>query len=72
MVVIYEYTGSEFEQVVEIDEETGEVSGDSDLAAYFRAGFDSLRDDGYTPEDHMDKITDRLYENYRNGHYWAE
>jgi hypothetical protein len=71
MIIVYELTGQNYHPAVAIDEAEGTVKGDSDLADYFRDCFESLRNDGYDPVNHMDGIKNRLYNNYRNGYYWA-
>jgi hypothetical protein len=72
MITIYEFNGTIYRPSVIIDEENGIVSGSSQLAKYFEDGFQHLRDEGYQPENHMDKIKNRLENNWRNAYHWAD
>lgn len=72
MIVIYEYNGRSYHPAAMIDETTAEVGGSTEFARYLRNGFNQMRDDGYVPSDHMDKIRNRLYNNFRNAYYWAD
>lgn len=72
MIVVYEFDGKEYLSVAVIDEERAIVTGSSSLADYFRYAFEKLEAKGHDPKDHMDEIKQRIYDNYRNGYYWAE
>lgn len=72
MITIYEFSGTTYHPAVVIDESNGTITGTSELADYFRDGFQSLRDDGYAPENHMDKIKNRLANNWRDAYHWAD
>lgn len=71
MITIYEYNGGKFVESAVVYEDAT-VGGVSNLADYLRNGFEDIRSNGYKPEDHWQKIENRLYNNFRNGYYWAE
>lgn len=71
MIKIYKYNGFGWFFLAGIDENDASVTGNGELASHFRDGLDSMREQGYKPEDHIDKIRDRIYDNFRTGYYLA-
>jgi hypothetical protein len=72
MIVVYKFNGNQYSSVAVIDEEKAVVIGSSSLADYFRYAFNKLEAKGHDPKANMDEIKQRIYDNYRNGYYWAE
>lgn len=72
MIIIHEFNRLRYQPAVIIYEDTGKVAGTSELADYFRAAFQKLRDDGYDPTNHMTGIKNRLRKNYRDRYHWTE